>query len=80
MKNSFGNNFTVTLAGESHGEGITVIIDGAIPGIKIKKSAIEHALYLRRPSGAISTKRQEADDFKILSGVFEGYRLVYLHV
>lgn len=73
MKNSFGNNFTVTLAGESHGEGITVIIDGAAPGIKIDRETIEHALYLRRPSGEVSTKRQEADDFKILSGIFEGF-------
>lgn len=73
MRNSFGNNFTVTLAGESHGEGITVVIDGVVPGVKIEKEAIEKALYLRRPSGDISTKRQEADDFKILSGVFECY-------
>ncbi len=73
MKNSFGNNFTVTIAGESHGDGITVIIDGVIPGVKIDREVIEHALYLRRPSGEVSTKRQEADDFKILSGIFEGY-------
>lgn len=73
MKNTFGNNFSVTLFGESHGSGIGAVIDGIAPGVKIDEEYIRHRLTLRRPSGDISTKRQEADEFKILSGVYNGY-------
>ena len=73
MKNTFGNNFAVTLFGESHGSGIGAVIDGIASGVKIDEEYIKHRLTLRRPSGDISTKRQEADNFKILSGVYNGY-------
>ncbi len=73
MKNTFGNNFSVTLFGESHGSGIGAVIDGIAPGVKIDEEYIRHRLTLRRPSGDISTKRQESDNFKILSGVYNGY-------
>lgn len=73
MKNTFGHNFAVTISGESHGGGICVIIDGVPSGIAIDRQCIEDFLTLRRPSGNISTPRQEADDFSILSGIFNGY-------
>ena len=73
MKNTFGNNFSVTLFGESHGSGIGAVIDGIAPGVKIDEEYIKHRLTLRRPSGDISTKRQEADEFKIISGVYQGF-------
>ncbi|MBQ7325920.1 MAG: chorismate synthase [Clostridia bacterium] len=73
MKNSFGNNITVTLFGESHGEYIGAVLDGLAPGIKIDREYIEAKLALRRPSGKISTARVESDEFKIVSGEFRGY-------
>ncbi len=73
MKNTFGNNFSVTLFGESHGSGIGAVIDGIAAGVEIDIEFIKHRLSLRRPQGNISTKRQEADDFKILSGVLNGF-------
>ena len=72
MKNTFGNNISVTLSGESHGAGITVIIDGLKPGEAVDEDYIASRLALRRPAGSISTKRCEADEFRILSGVFCG--------
>ena len=72
MKNVIGNSVTVTLAGESHGEAIVVTLDGLRPGIGVDPSHIASRLALRRPSGSISTPRREADEFSILSGVFEG--------
>lgn len=72
MKNTFGNSISVTLAGESHGTGITVIIDGIKPGARIDNEYIAAQLALRRPSGSISTARSEADAFTVTSGVFEG--------
>ena len=72
MKNTFGTSVAVTLFGESHGEYIGAIIDGLAPGIDIDPDCITHMLTLRRPSGKISTPRQEQDNFKIVSGVCNG--------
>lgn len=72
MKNVYGNNITLTLFGESHGETIGAVLDGIAPGIEVSEDFIRHQLDLRRPSGDISTKRSEADKFSILSGVYKG--------
>lgn len=72
MKNTFGNNVSVTLFGESHGEAVGAVIDGLSAGIKVDTDFIKNQLNLRRPVGSISTPRAEKDNFKILSGVFEG--------
>ncbi len=73
MKNTFGNSITLTLFGESHGNGIGAIIDGLAPGIEIDEEYIKSRLALRRPSGAISTSRVEADELRFVSGVYNGY-------
>ena len=72
MKNTFGTSVAVTLFGESHGEYIGAVIDGLAPGIAVDRDYIAHMLTLRRPSGKISTPRQEADAYKIVSGVCNG--------
>lgn len=72
MKNTFGQSVAVTLFGESHGEYIGAVIDGMAPGLVIDEAFIRHQLSLRRPQGKISTARVEADEFRIVSGVFEG--------
>ena len=72
MKNTFGTSVAVTLFGESHGEYIGAAIDGLAPGIEINPDYISHMLTLRRPSGQISTPRQEKDNYKIVSGVVQG--------
>ncbi len=73
MKNTFGTNITLTIYGESHGASVGCIIDGLAPGIPVDEEYIANLLSLRRPSGAISTSRQEDDAFVIQSGVFNGY-------
>lgn len=72
MKNVYGNNITLTLFGESHGEAIGAVLDGIAPGIEVNEDFIRHQLSLRRPCGAISTARSEADIFSIKSGVING--------
>ena len=72
MKNSFGTSVSVTLFGESHGPEIGAVIDGLAPGLTVDEAFIASQLSLRRPAGKISTARQEADAFRIVSGVFEG--------
>lgn len=72
MKNTLGNNLTVTLFGESHGECVGAVIDGITPGITVDNEFIEKLLSRRRPHGKISTPRSESDPFEIKSGVFCG--------
>lgn len=72
MKNTFGHSVSVTLFGESHGAEIGAVIDGLAPGLPVDEAFIAARLSLRRPAGKISTARQEADAFRIVSGVFEG--------
>ncbi len=72
MKNTLGTNVAVTIFGESHGPEIGIVLDGLAPGIKVDEEFIAGQLSLRRPSGKISTARQEKDEYRIVSGVFEG--------
>lgn len=72
MKNTFGNNISITLFGESHGNAIGAVIDGLPAGIEVNENFIASQLTLRRPAGKISTPRQEQDKFTILSGCFNG--------
>jgi len=71
--NSFGQAFRITTAGESHGPGNIVIIDGVPPGIALGVDDLRPDLARRRPGQSkIVTQRDEADEPEILSGVFEG--------
>ncbi|MBQ5842279.1 MAG: chorismate synthase [Clostridia bacterium] len=72
MKNTFGNSISVTLFGESHGKEIGAVIDGIAPGISVDEAYISSRLDLRRSWGKISTQRSETDNFRIVSGVFNG--------
>lgn len=73
MKNTFGNAVKVTLFGESHGESVGVVIDGLTPGIEIDYDFIDRQLDRRKTKTHVCTPRVEADDYKIISGVFEGH-------
>ncbi|MCT6879326.1 MAG: chorismate synthase [Commensalibacter sp.] len=71
--NSFGKLFRVTTWGESHGPAIGCVVDGCPPLIPLSEKDIQPWLDLRRPGqSSFTTMRQEADQVKILSGVFEG--------
>lgn len=72
MKNTFGQSIGVTVLGESHGEAIGAVIDGLAPGIAVDNDFIAHQLSKRRPQGKTDTPRVEKDEYKILSGVFNG--------
>ncbi len=72
MKNTFGNSIAVTLFGESHGNAIGAVLDGMPAGIPVDENFIAQQMSLRKSVGAISTARKEADEVKIVSGVFNG--------
>jgi chorismate synthase len=71
--NSFGHLFRVTTWGESHGPAIGCVIDGCPPRLCLSEGDIQPFLDRRRPGQSrFTTQRQEADQVRILSGVFEG--------
>lgn len=71
--NSFGDLFRVTTFGESHGPALGCVVDGCPPGIPLTEADIQPFLDKRRPGQSkYTTQRREADQVKILSGVFEG--------
>jgi len=72
MNNSFGNSITVTIFGESHGPAIGCVLDGLPSGLPVDTAVIDRCLAMRRPQGAISTARREADRYTIESGVCNG--------
>lgn len=71
--NTIGKLFTVTSFGESHGPGLGCIIDGCPPGLELDSSDLQRDLDRRKPgTSRYTTQRREADEVRILSGVFEG--------
>ncbi|MBO6851980.1 MAG: chorismate synthase, partial [Marinobacter sp.] len=71
--NTFGKLFTVTSFGESHGAALGCIIDGCPPGLELSEADMQRDLDRRKPgTSRHTTQRREADEVRILSGVFEG--------
>jgi chorismate synthase len=71
--NTFGQAFTVTTFGESHGVALGAIVDGCPPGLPLSEDDLQHDLDRRRPGQSrYTTQRDEPDRVRILSGVFEG--------
>ena len=73
--NQFGHLFKVTTFGESHGAALGVVIDGCPAGIEFDQNLLNQQMALRKPGSATQSNRQEPDEVKILSGVFEGKTL-----
>ncbi|MBQ9504676.1 MAG: chorismate synthase [Lachnospiraceae bacterium] len=72
----FGKNFTVMTFGESHGPAVGCVVDGCPAGLALTPELIRPMMERRAPGKrAFSTARNEADEIKILSGVFEGKTL-----
>lgn len=72
MKNTIGNNLSITLFGESHGDVMGVVMDGLPAGIEINEELLNHQMGLRKAHGLISTQRHEDDEVQFVSGIFEG--------
>lgn len=71
--NSFGHVFRFTTWGESHGPALGAVVDGCPPGLALSEEDIQPFLDARRPGQSrFTTQRQEPDQVRILSGLFEG--------
>ncbi len=76
MGNTFGHLFRVTTFGESHGPAVGVVVDGCPPRLPLGETDIQRQLDRRRPGQSrIVTQRREADEVRILSGVYAGVTL-----
>jgi chorismate synthase len=73
MSSTYGTIFKIATFGESHGSAIGVVIDGCPAGLTFDLDFIQHELDRRKPGQSrITTQRREADEFEVLSGVFDG--------
>ncbi len=71
--NSFGHVFRFTTWGESHGPAIGAVVDGCPPGLRLSEADVQPWLDRRRPgTSRFTTQRQEPDQVRILSGVYQG--------
>lgn len=67
-----GPLFSVAGAGESHGPGISTIVFGCPPGLKLNRSQIQAYLDRRRPgSSRHGTPRNEKDKVLLLAGLYQ---------
>ncbi len=73
MASFYCKNLKISLFGESHGEAIGITIDGIAPGIKIDWDFVNKELDKRKSKGSISTQRHEKDEYKVVSGYYNGY-------
>ena len=71
--NHIGRLFQVNIFGESHSNGVGVLIDGVLPGIKLSEEDFKADLLRRKSGGLGTTPRIEEDKVIIDSGVFNGY-------
>jgi chorismate synthase len=71
--NSIGKIFTVTTFGSSHGTALGAVIDGCPAGLELSAQDIQTELDKRRPgTSKITTSRNEMDQVKLVSGIFQG--------
>lgn len=73
MSSIWGNQVKISLFGESHGQGVGVVLDGLPAGIALNEEEIQKEMARRAPGDKLSTPRKEADAYEILSGFVDGH-------
>lgn len=72
MSNTWGTHLHLSIFGESHGNGIGMVLDGVEPGCELDFAAITSQMQRRAPGGSLSTSRKEADEIEWISGIKNG--------
>lgn len=70
--NQFGNNFRLSIWGESHGPQIGIVLDGVPAGIPLAEKDFEQDLARRRSGAPGTTPRHEPDVPQLVSGIYDG--------
>ncbi len=73
MASMFGNRIKISLFGQSHGEQVGAVLDGIKAGEKIDMELLQAFVQTRSSRSNLTTRRQEKDDFSIVSGIVDGY-------
>ena len=69
----FGKKITLTIFGESHGTAIGCVLANLPSGVELDLEKIQNELQRRAPGNSpLATSRKEADEFEIVSGLFQG--------
>ena len=76
---TFGKKLEISLFGASHESAIGLTIHNFPDGLKVDFEHIEKRLKQRRGLIDLTSKRKEEDQFKIISGLFQGGLLVPLY-
>lgn len=70
MSSTYGDKIKISVFGESHGNGIGVVIDGLPAGVKIDMDSVMTQMSRRAPGkDRTATPRKESDLPKVLSGM-----------
>ena len=72
MSSIYGERIRLSLFGQSHGEKIGCVLDGLPAGETVNMDGLRAFMARRAPGGAYSTKRREADEPHIVSGLYNG--------
>ena len=73
MSSEFGKNLRVSVFGESHGNGIGVVVNGFPAGESVDMDRLLYFMSRRAPgSSKLTTQRKEADLPEFLSGIRDG--------
>jgi chorismate synthase len=72
MSGFWGERIKLSVFGESHGPAVGVVIDGLKSGLMVDFEEIRRRMKKRAPGGDLATPRKEADEVKILSGMYNG--------
>lgn len=73
MGSVFGQNFKVSVFGQSHAPGIGVVVDGLPAGFAPDMERLRAFMRRRQPGqNLLGTQRREADLIDVLSGLVEG--------
>jgi chorismate synthase len=71
--NGFGKIFRISIFGESHGNGVGIVIDGCPAGLPLVLDDFTKDFNRRRSGSKGTTPRQEPDLPEIFSGVFNDH-------
>ena len=72
MSNTWGSHLHLSIFGESHGNGIGMVLDGIEPGTRLDLEKLAAQMKRRAPGGALATARKEADEIEWVSGIRDG--------
>ena len=74
MSSTYGKHLHLSIFGQSHSQGIGMVLDNIPAGLPVDTELLQTFLSRRAPgTSPLSTSRKEADSPKFLSGIVDGF-------